>query len=656
MVPLSVRADDTWTGAGGNANWSNASNWSNGAPNTAPYGTLFFSTSSNSPSLDDIANLSENKLLMNTTGAFTINGTGTISLFDNGGTQAKIENNSGSTSGLFTLNTATINFAATSGAAWGEINAVSGDILFGTNNTLNINGSIVAGIRMFGSNHTTTFNNTVSASGKYFATTGANTTVAIGGAMTTGDFYLMNGGTLKLNTGGSLTTSGFVGAALRLGGDFGTTGSQNLASGATFQLTPLTGGLTTNALINTVANNTSGALLIDSLNTSGTNTLAGDFYLDSALRVNQASGGTIVISDATTDIKGQTLTLTGTGGIVNLTGVVGNSTGSGQVVVGVNGTAGGPTVNMSQANTYSGDTFVRAGTLAFATGGSAANSTIRLGSTFGTGVDASINLTNAAGGQTITSVINPVATTGTGLLTLNSLNTSGTNTYSGHIGMDRDFTITQAGGGVLNISSVHTSADTSFVLGTDIKGNTLTLTSTSSTIIGANTGLTVNGTIYNSTGSGSVLVNGGGIVLLSNATTVANGANSYTGGTTLTGGGTLIAQNTLASTNNLLSLGTGTVTLNSGTLSLKATPNGNGQNIITGNGITGNNVLVTGNSTMSFDKTGATTGNNYQFNNLSIGAFTLNTGGNGTSTGQFLGTTTLTATPLLTLTRLTAAG
>ena len=51
--------------------------------------------------------------------------------------------------------------------------------------------------------------------------------------------------------------------------------------------------------------------------------------------------------------------------------------GSGQLVVGTNGTAAtGGTVTLSNANTYSGDTFVRSGALAFTSAGSVANSAL----------------------------------------------------------------------------------------------------------------------------------------------------------------------------------------------------------------------------------------------------------------------------------------
>jgi fibronectin-binding autotransporter adhesin len=518
-----IFADGTWSGGdAANGNWSDNDNWvGNAQPN---YGTLTFSGSTRTTNTDDNIT-AENKLLWTGSSAWTLNqgGSTVLSLFDNGGTQAKIENQS---SGLVTINLP-ITFAATTGAAWGEINAVNGGLTFGTG-TLTVNGSAVNGIKMFGGGQTTTFNNTVSATGKWFGMTATNDIMAVGGAFTSGDIYVMNGGTLKLNSGGTITTS-----ALRLGGDFGNTGNQNQTLGGTLQFTNLTGGQSFASVINTVSGNTSGALLIDSQNTSNTNTISGNIFLDSNLRVQQATGGTLAITNATLDLKGNTLSLntgaTGNAallGNINITGVIGNSTGSGQLVVGTDGVANsGGTVTLSNTNTYSGQTFVRNGTLAFTSAGSSNSSTIRLGSTSGTSVDANINLTTLAGGTTIGSVINPVGTSGSGNLTLNSQNTSGTNTLSNHIGLDRNFTITEAAGsGTLNITQAHTDGATNGT-GYDIKGFTATFTP------GAGSTINDSGTIYNSVNNGSVVMNGAG-----NLTFSGTSANTYTGLTTVSAG------------------------------------------------------------------------------------------------------------------------
>ncbi len=318
-----ARAGNTWTGGGGSTNWSDGNNWGGAQPG---YGTLTFTTGGGQGTTSVVdANYSMNQLLWTGASSWILNNSGGfgISLFDNGGVQAKIENQS---TGLVTIN-APIAFAAATGAAWGEINAVNGDLTFG-GGTLTVNGSAVAGIKMFGGGRTTTFNNTLSATGKWFATKAATgDTIAVGGAFTSGDFYLMNGSTLKLNSGGSIAMS-----ALRLGGDFGTTLTQNLALGATFQLTNLAGGQSFGSTINTVTGNTSNALRVDSQNTSGTNTLSGGVFLDSPLNFQQAAGGTLAV-----------------------TGVVSNGSGLTKT--------GNGTVTLSNANTYTGGTTISAGVL-----------------------------------------------------------------------------------------------------------------------------------------------------------------------------------------------------------------------------------------------------------------------------------------------------
>src|SRR5204863_6630311 len=132
---------NTWTGGGGSNNWSDNNNWGGAQPG---YGTLTFSGSTRTTNIDDnITSMSQ--LLWTGTSAWTLNqgGTTVLSLFDNGGTQAKIENQS---TGLVTINLP-ITFAANNGSPtnpFGEINAVNGDLTFGTG-TLTVNGSSVNG-------------------------------------------------------------------------------------------------------------------------------------------------------------------------------------------------------------------------------------------------------------------------------------------------------------------------------------------------------------------------------------------------------------------------------------------------------------------------------------------------------------------------------
>ncbi len=370
-----LHASNIWDGGGGSPfNWSDNNNWGGSAPT---YGTLTFAGATGTTNVMD-ASMSQNQIQWNGSSNWTLNNSGgaVLSLFDNGGTQAKIENYS---TGGVTIN-APITFAATAGNAWGEINAVNGSLTFASG-TLTVSGAGVNGIRMFGAGQTTNFNSTVAATGKYFATSAVGTTVNIGGAFTSGDFYLMNNGVLNLNTGGTFTTTG-----LRLGGDSGNTGTQDLTKGATFNLTNATGGQTFAGIINPVAGNTSGALLVNSQNTSGTNTLSGSIFLDAPLTVQVGTGGTLASTGVISN--GALLTKMG-GGILNLT----------------------------NANTYSGGTTISGGTLKVTNTGAAVTVT-------GTGV-------------TTPAVNNPLGT-GTialsgGTLELNPLATVNQNGLSGRL-------------------------------------------------------------------------------------------------------------------------------------------------------------------------------------------------------------------------------
>lgn len=357
-------AGNTWDGGAGTGNWGDGNNWNaNGAP---AYGTLVFSgntqTTTNNNSVTAM-----NQVNWNGTAAWVMNGSVTLSLFDNGGTQAKLESLG---SGGVTIN-ANITFAANNGAPpnpFGEINAVSSNIAF-TGGTLTVNGSSVNGIKFFGgAGRDVSFANTVSASGKWFGFTNANgssVTIASGGNVTTGDFYVMNGNTLNLS-GGTLTTS-----AVRLGGDFGNTGNQNQTLGGTLALTPLTGGVNFSSVINTVSGNTSNALLIDSKNTSGTNTLSGSLFLDSDLRTLQQAGGTLAFTTGSTDIKARKLTVDGAG-TTSISQVLSSSLAAGGSLV---KTGAGTLILSNTSNTYTGTnsatlnangTQIAAGTLAIA--------------------------------------------------------------------------------------------------------------------------------------------------------------------------------------------------------------------------------------------------------------------------------------------------
>ncbi len=166
--------------------------------------------------------------------------------------------------------------------------------------------------------------------------------------------------------------------------------------------------------------------------------------------------------------------------------------------------------------------------------------------------------------------------------------------------------------------------------GTTTQGITLTLSGGSGP-----SGNAVNGIISDGAAAGGL-----SIVKSGNSTWTLSGANTYTGGTTVNSGGTLTISGTVA--NQLLGLGTGAVTLSGGTLKLtdSASTGGTGS-IITGNGTTGNNVVLSSSSTINMHSGQVSQG--YKFNNLTMGASTLTSQADNVGSGvNFVGTTTLT--------------
>src|SRR5206468_1500237 len=133
------------------------------------------------------------------------------------------------------------------------------------------------------------------------------------------------------------------------------------------------------------------------------------------------------------------------------------------------------------------------------------------------------------------------------------------------------------------------------------------------------------GTINNASSSGVLGNSANAVVLGSSGTT---GTLEYTGGT-----GSSTKTFTMATS------GTGAFQIDTAgtTLTLSG--------VIVGSGTPGVNVTVGGDTTINVDRdrsAGSMTGNTFQFNNLSIGANTLNVTGANSYAVSFAGTTTLT--------------
>ncbi len=547
----------SWTGLGATPKWSDVNNWGGSTP---AYGTLLFNTGGTqgtSSTNDSITSMN----ILQWTGslAWTINqgGSTVLSLYDNSGAQPKIEQQS---SGLVTLN-APITFAQNNASPpnpFGEINAVSGNILFGSAATLTVNGTSCNGIKLWNTaGDNVTFSNTVSASGKWFGMTqNPSGSTTIGGAFTSGDFYVMNGGTLNLTTNGSFTTT-----AVRLGGDYGNTGNQIQTLGGTFALTSAYGGQTFSSLIDSVSGNTSGALAVYSANTSGTNIIASGIYLDSGLLITNAAGGTLALT-GNADLKAQQLIL-GPSGTIFIGAPLTNSLAAGATIL-VNGP--GTVLLTNQNNQYTGTS----------TSSLNANGTqIANGATLGIYGDGCLGLAPAGaynniqftGSGTLQDTINNVTLAATRSLSIASGATatldSSTNTFTIGGIVNGSGSLVKVSSGSLTLNGVNTYSGA-----TTISGGTLTIGGAGDLGSGSYSGLiTNNGTFtYNSSvaqtlsgvisGTGALKQSGSGTLTLS-------GANTFSGATTLSGG-TLQLQNASALASSALTMSSGT------TLSLEA--------------------------------------------------------------------------------------
>ncbi len=238
-----------------------------------------------------------------------------------------------------------------------------------------------------------------------------------------------------------------------------------------------------------------------------------------------------------------------------------------------NGSATNPSVAINQnsnvvyqnAMTYTGDTFVNAGKLQFSTGGSAANSSIRIGDTATTAVAAEVDLLPSAGGLTLSNTFNSRAGN-TGTATIASQNTSNSNTLSGHIALDKNLTITQAAGGTLAITQGRSTASGT-TAGIDIKTFTLTFSGGGKFIIGPESPTTF-GTIYDSASGSS----GAALVMTGTGSLSLNDANSYRGETQVNSGTLFVgANNALGSSNGTIGTTGNTVLLGDNTGSSNAT-------------------------------------------------------------------------------------
>lgn len=339
VVHIAQAQEWTWSGAGDGVNWNSGSNWVGGA--TPGYGTLIFSTTGAGSLNQNLGSpLSMHRIDFTGTAGYTLGGS-QVRFFDFGGQQARIENQSSVAQAI----SFDIDFAASVGNHWAELNPVNADLRVGT---VSVTGSVVNSLQVFGSSgFTLTFGGVLSGTSKELVINGASN-VAFEAANTYSGDTFINAGTLQFRAGGSAASS-----TIRVGATSGT-------GPATLSLVNATGGQTIGNTI-VVRPGSSGVKTIKSTNTSGTNTYSGNIFLDADVTVSSDNaGGQLTLSGTTIDLKNQTMTITGAGNTL-VSGTLQNSAGSGKLIKSGSGVA-----TLSAVNSYGGATTINGGVLSIA--------------------------------------------------------------------------------------------------------------------------------------------------------------------------------------------------------------------------------------------------------------------------------------------------
>jgi len=469
------------------------------------------------------------------------------------------------------------------------------------------NPGVSVGLNKLGANSLTlTGTNTYSG-----LTTVTSGTLITAGANTSAGATTVTGGTLLLDS----TSNGGLASGVLSGSGGGSIQSAlaNLSLSNAFLLAannPTTWGGTNSITLNGAVTENGSRTLTNAI-TSGTltiaNTLSVEAVDNTALTLTLNGGGNTLISGAIEDYAGGgtnlattpgTLAINATGGTITLAGT---NTFSGLTTI-ANGT-----VIITGSNTTAGTTTLTGGTLELASSGNnggLASGALTLSGGTVQALNAALSLSNTVALTTASTI------SGTQGITLNG-------TFSQTASSNLASSISITGGNTLTLAN---TVNIDAVTGTAL---TLTLSGSGNTII--------SGTIEDwSGGSGS---SHGALTITNTGTTTLSAANTY-GGTTTLIAGTLIAKN------NATALGTGALSLGGGTLDLQSNT-----------GLTyGNATTVTAATTIESDVvTNGNAGVTQTLGTLSIGAFQLNiaAGGNvGSGTaGVTFGAVTLTAGP-----------
>jgi len=514
--------------------------------------------------------------------------------------------------------------------------------------------------------HAVTFSGVVSGPGGLTKAGAGTLTLSAANTYTGGTN--ITGGTLQLGAGGSLANTGALtvdGGTFDLGGNSQTTGAVVLTSGAinngnlTGSSYDVQSGSIGANLLGTAAlsKNGSGTVIL-----SGTNTYSGGTGIDGGTLVVSAdnnlgaSGSAISLRGGTLQ-AGASFNLGSTRAVTLVTGPVGSG-GSGGTIdtngynlgfagvisgVGSFTKAGSGTLTLSGSNTYTGATYINAGTLQLGTGGALPiNSGLNVnGGTFDLGGNSQtmsgVLLNNGAinnGNLTTKKVFivqsgsigaNLLGTATLGKSSSGTVILSGTNTYTGG---------TNIGDGILSVSADNnlgaSGGAITFNGGTLQTGASFDLGSTRTVTFNTGGG-TVDTNGYNLgfagvlTGTGPITKTGAGTLTLT-----PNVADSYIGTVTISGGtlalnGAFTSSSSYAVNGGSLDLGGFSQNLSAVTLASGAINNGNLTSSSYGvqSGSIGANLLGAGTLTKTGSGTVTLTGTNTYSGGTTVSAGTL---------------------------------
>lgn len=498
-----------WDGGGATGDWAetlpSGLNW---VGNLAPTGNeiLNFAGTTNLVTNNNLVGYNGHRILF-TGGPFVLGGNA-ITLFDFGTGAPKIENNSNA------LQTISLNVTMDSSAAAGniaEINPVDGSLQFdGTVSLVD-----VTELRIFGDGlQSVTFNGAISGTGSGLAIK-QNSVVTLNSANTFTGNVAIDAGELRLGVTGALA----AGPTIFLGNGATTDvpASLTLASPGGGQV-----------LANNLSINPGDGLnrTINSLNTTGTNTITGNIAMDGTFGQNRSLaiytefGGTLEIHTGVISGAGQNLEKTGGGTLVlggtnTYTGIT--SVFAGTLSISADANIGGPSsgLYLDGGTLQTTAPVTLAGTHPLALGS--------LGGTFSPNVGADLIVNGGILGS------GSLAKGGAGTLTL----TNPANAYAGSTTVNAGTLLLGASnvlpatpvtvnGGSLNIDIFDDTVGAVTLVAGSIAGTTGVLTASAYDIQG---------------GSASAILAGtGGLAKNFGGTATLTGANTFTGGVQLNGG------------------------------------------------------------------------------------------------------------------------